>query len=103
MSPAAIVSGALGFGAPVAVAPADPADVLPPLDVADEFVELSGVLPQPLSNATEQMPAIPTDGHKRGRIPDPRRLMRPTGPDPDEREMRTVVAPGGLLLQRLHS
>jgi hypothetical protein len=49
---------------------------------------LAGELPQPLSKATEQTTAIPSDDRRRTWRPDPRRLMPPTGTDPDETTMR---------------
>jgi hypothetical protein len=104
MSPAAMVSGALGFGAPDAVAPEGPAegpaeDLLAP----DEVEALDEVLLHPLSKVTEQMRVTPTDTGQWGRIPDPRRLMPPTGPDPDETAMRTGgCAPTGDVFQRFH-
>jgi hypothetical protein len=69
------------------VAPEEPVDEPLARDVVDALVELPDVLPQPLSNATEQMSVTPTDDRQWERIPDSRRLMRPTRPDPDETAM----------------
>jgi hypothetical protein len=76
ISPGATVSGAFGFGTPDAVVPEEP---LAP-DVADAPDEVTGALPQPLTNATKQTAATPTEDDQCGRIADPGRLIPPLDP-----------------------